>query len=243
MAERVLLADDDELSREVLAVLLQGAGYAVEAVDSGDAALMYVRAIRPLPEVILADMQMPGTSGDALAGRLREACGAGTVLLAMSGSALEGDAGGAFDGFLLKPFSMEELAAAIAGGTAATAGRQNGAEAAVLDEAVYQKLGAAMRRTKLDELYGLCANDAERRIGRMRQAALHGDDETYRREAHAIQGGCGMVGAREMQTLATSLEIRGLRDDYVASLDELMMAGERLRSILVAREAKDDRTT
>jgi len=243
MSLRVLLADDDELSREVLAVLLQDAGYQVEAVDSGDAALMYVRSIRPLPEVALADMQMPGISGEELAGRLREVCGARTVLLAMSGSVPEGAAAKAFDGFLLKPFSMEELAAAIAGAAIAVERGPNGSGAAVLDETVYGQLAASMRGTKLEELYALCVKDAEGRVGKMRQAAAGGDDVIYRREAHAIQGGCGMVGAREMQTLATSLETRGLRDDYVASLDELMLACERLRRMLVARATKDDGTT
>jgi CheY-like chemotaxis protein len=242
MSVRVLVVDDDEVSREVLSVLLQGEGYQTEAVDSGEAALMYLKMVRPLPEVVLADMQMPGTSGDELARRMRETCGAGTVLLAMSGSELEGDAGREFDGFLLKPLSMEELAAAIAGGTAARERRQKDAGVTVLDEAVYGKLSAAMRPVKLNELYALCVNDAEARIGRMREAATDGEDGAYRREAHALQGGCGMVGAREMQALATSLEQRGLRGDHVASLDELTMACERLRRILIEHAGGHIRT-
>ncbi len=233
MAVRVLVVEDDELSREVLAALLEDAGYAVETVDSGDAALLHVRSVRPLPEVVMADMQMPGTSGEELARRLREVCGAGTALLAMSGSALEGGAGEAFDGFLRKPFSMEELAGAIAGGAAAVERGRGRAGAVVLEEAVYAKLAAAMRPAKVGELYELCVEDAERRIEKMRQAASDGDDGAYRREAHALQGGCGMVGAREMQGLAAVLEERGLRGDYVASLEELTMACQRLRRMLV----------
>jgi CheY-like chemotaxis protein len=234
MSVRVLVVDDDEVSREVLSVLLQGEGYQTEAVDSGEAALMYLKMVRPLPEVVLADMQMPGTSGDELARRMRETCGAGREL--------EGDAGREFDGFLLKPLSMEELAAAIAGGTAARERRQKDAGVTVLDEAVYGKLSAAMRPVKLNELYALCVNDAEARIGRMREAATDGEDGAYRREAHALQGGCGMVGAREMQALATSLEQRGLRGDHVASLDELTMACERLRRILIEHAGGHIRT-
>ena len=241
MAVRVLLVDDDELSREVLAVFLQEAGYEVEAVDSGAAALMYLRSVRPLPEVVLTDLQMPGTSGESLAAVLREVCGAGTVLVAMSGSKPDGGAGGTFDGFLLKPFSMEELAAAIAEGTEADGRGRKVADAVILDNAVYRKLSAAMSRGKLEELYALCANDSEGRIGKMRRAASAGDDGAYRREAHAIHGGCGMVGAREMQALATSLEERGVRDDYVASLDELTAACNRLRRILVGHA--DDATS
>jgi CheY-like chemotaxis protein len=234
MGVRVLVVDDDEVSREILAVLLDGEGYVVEAVDSGDAALIYLRSVRPLPGVVLSDMQMPGTSGDELARRMREVCQAGTVLLAMSGSELRGDAGREYDGFLLKPFSMKALAGAISGVGTVAESRAEGAGKTVLDEAVYAKLSASMRRSKLEELYGMCLDDAEGRIAKMRRAASDGEADAYRKEAHAIKGGCGMVGAKEMQTLAGSMEERGLRGDYVASLDELIGACERLRRILVA---------
>jgi CheY-like chemotaxis protein/HPt (histidine-containing phosphotransfer) domain-containing protein len=243
MGLRVLVVDDDELSREVLAVLLQGAGYAVEAVDSGDAALLSLRSVRPLPEVVLADMQMPGTAGGELARRMRGVCGGCTVLLAMSGSELEGDAGREFDGFLLKPFSMEELAGAIAGGAASVERASNGKGVGVLDERVYAKLATSMRRSKLEELYAMCVEDAEGRIAKMQRAASDGDAATYVKEAHAIQGGCGMVGATELQTLATSIEKRGLCGDHVASLDELLRACKRLRRILIAYTHEDDRFT
>src|ERR1700744_1809457 len=114
MAVRILIVDDDELSREVLTLLAVGAGYEVDAVDSGDAALEHVQRVRP--EVVLTDIQMPGTVGDELAQRLRSLCGTGTLLLAMSGSELEDEVGRNFDGFLLKPFTMETLTATISGG-------------------------------------------------------------------------------------------------------------------------------
>ena len=243
MAVRVLVVDDDEVSREVLAVLLEGEGYAVEAVDSGEAAVLYLRMVRPLPGVVLTDMQMPGVSGDALAREMREICGAEAALLAMSGSELEAGAGREFDGFLLKPFSMAELAGAIAGGVARAARGTEGVGAKVLDEAVYAKVAAAMRREKVEELYALCLKDAEGRMAKMRQAAEDGEDGVYRREAHALQGGCGMVGAREMQSLARAMEEQGLRGDYVASLDELVLAMERLRRMLVAHAGNEERAT
>jgi hypothetical protein len=44
-----------------------------------------------------------------------------------------------------------------------------------------------------------------------------------------------MVGALELQTLATSMEKHGLSDDHVASLKEFTVACERLRGMLIAR--------
>ena len=57
---------------------------------------------------------MPGTTGARLAGKLRRACGPATVLLAMSGSRPPEKTIVRFDGFLLKPFKMQEIAAALA---------------------------------------------------------------------------------------------------------------------------------
>ncbi|WP_433968814.1 Hpt domain-containing response regulator [Tunturiibacter gelidiferens] len=237
MPVQILIVDDDELSREVLMLLVERAGYEVEAVESGDAALAHVQRVRPLPEVVLTDMQMPGTAGDELARRLRELCGVGTLLLAMSGSKLEDGTGQEFDGFLLKPFTMKTLAGAISGGSARVERGSSSANGGVLDEDVYGKLSDSMRRSQLEQLYALCLKDAEARIGKMRRATSDGDDAAYKKEAHAVKGGCGMVGAIEMQRLATSMEERGLCDDDVATLDEFMVACERLRRILIARES------
>jgi len=238
----VLVVDDDALSREVLALLLHGAGYAVESADSGDAALLHLQSTPTRPQVVLVDLQMPGTSGQDLARQLRNLCGP-VVLLAMSASEPGDNFAREFDGFLLKPFTMETFAAAIAGKMADAVREPNNTNVAVLNETVHQKLAGSIRRPQLQQLYALCLTDAETRLAAMQQAASNGDDATYRGEAHAIKGGCGMVGAIELQTLATSMEERGLSDDHVASLKQFIVAHERLRRILVAREIIHDRTS
>ncbi len=243
MPVQVLVVDDDALSREVLALLLHGAGYPVETADSGDAALHHLRTAHLAPQVVLADLQMPGTTGNELALRLRGLCGPATTLLAMSASAPGDGSDREFDGFLLKPFTMETFTAAISGLTTKAASEPNGRIATVLDEAVYSRLAASMRRPQLKQLYTFCLADAEVRLATMRAAATSGDDAAYKREAHAIKGGCGMVGALELQTLATSMEERGLSDDHVASLKEFLVACERLRGMLIAREIIHDRTS
>jgi CheY-like chemotaxis protein len=241
MSVRILVVEDDELSREVLALLLQREGYEVESVDSGDAALAHLQTMQPLPEVVLTDLQMPGTTGDALARGLRGLCGAETLLLGMSASELENGTGREFDGFLLKPFGMERLAEAIAGARSAIGNEPSGTVGSVLNGVVYEKLAGSMPQSRLEQLYALCLTDAEGRIASMRRAASDGDDGVYRKGAHAIKGGCGMVGAIELQSLATSMEERGLCDDHIASLDEFMLACERLRRILVAHKIKHNR--
>jgi CheY-like chemotaxis protein len=240
MPVRVLVVDDDALSREVLSLLLHGAGYAVESADSGDAALLHLQSTPTPPQVVLTDLQMPGTSGNKLARQLRSLCGPATTLLAMSAS--EPRDKSEFDSFLQKPFTMEIFAAAIAGKAAKVVTASNSSVTA-LDETVHQKLAASMRRSQLQQLYALCLTDTEARVAVMQRAASSGGDAAYRREAHAIKGGCGMVGALELQTLATSMEERGLSDDHVASLKQFIVAHERLRRILVAREIIHDRVS
>lgn len=236
MPVRVLVVDDDDLSRDVFALLLDNAGYAVDTAESGDAAIQHLQTARPLPEVVLADLQMPGTIAKELARRVRSLCSPATTILAMSASEPEGEATQEFDGLLLKPFTIEEFAAAVAGTKSATAHKSISEDAAILDEAVYRKLAGSMRRPQMEKLYELCLTDVEARLASMRKAASDGDDGAYKREAHAIKGGCGMVGALELQTLATSMEEHGLSDDHVASLQEFLVACERLRGMLIARE-------
>ncbi len=232
MPVRILVVDDDSVSGEVLALLLHSAGYAVETVDSGDAALRLLETASRIPQVVLTDLQMPGTTGNELALRLRALCGPATTLLAMSASVPDDNSSRDFDGFLLKPFAMDALTATIARTDAAKS--PDGATAVVLDESVYGKLAGSMPHPRLEELYALCLSDAEARVAGMRHAASSGDDAAYRRAAHAIKGSCGMVGALELQILATSMEERGLSDDHVASLNEFVRACERLRDMLVA---------
>jgi len=67
---RILLAEDHEDSREALRQLLEHFGASVEAVDSGGAALEALRRSARGPDLILADIRMPGMDGLDLAHRL-----------------------------------------------------------------------------------------------------------------------------------------------------------------------------
>jgi CheY-like chemotaxis protein len=236
---RILVVDDDALSRDVLALLLEHAGFVVVTTDSGDAAMHYLNTIPPpTPDVVLADIQMPGIAGAALAQALRSRCPAGTRLLAMSGSLPRDEVTRGFDRLLLKPFTIEEFAVAIAVNNipAAKVGNAIHQNRTILNETSHGKLAASMRGGRLQQLYALCLADIEERVARMRQAVSNNDGAAFRRDAHAIRGGAGMVGAVELQMLAGALEEDGIPANHVASLDELVFACERLRRILMARK-------
>lgn len=110
---RVLVIDDDPMSRDLLAVLLQAEGYEVECAESGEDAITQILHSATAPGLVLADAQMPGLAGVRLAGELRRVCPPETLLLAMSGSRPSGQAIAKYDGFLLKPFKMEQIAAVL----------------------------------------------------------------------------------------------------------------------------------
>jgi HPt (histidine-containing phosphotransfer) domain-containing protein len=108
----------------------------------------------------------------------------------------------------------------------------------VLDQTVYDKLASSMRPELLDQLYALCLADAKKRVATMREAAARGDDSSYRREAHAIKGGTGMVGAVELQTIASTMEDRGIPANYLATLDEFLIACDRVERMLLAHKTE-----
>jgi CheY-like chemotaxis protein len=245
VSKLLLIVDDDELSREVLSIMGAAAGYEVIAAESGDAALVMLKD-GTQPEVILTDLQMPGTTGAALLEAVRAASKPPMRVVAMSASG-NGIAG--FDAFLRKPFSLDELKSALAGGASNVEGEETGR--IVLDEAVYasfERMGTVKRR----ELYAMCLDDAERRIQRMRRTIQQGDVAAFAREAHGLKGGCGLVGATELHGLAAAMEDEGIarKDagagreghlrDFSSSLegllDQFVVASGRLRRILNAQE-------
>jgi len=114
-AARILIADDNADMRAYLQRLL-GRRWRVEAVADGAAALAAAR--RQTPDLVLADVMMPGMDGFALLRALRtdEATRQAPVLLlsARAGeeASVEGLRAGA-DDYLVKPFSARELLARV----------------------------------------------------------------------------------------------------------------------------------
>jgi CheY-like chemotaxis protein len=233
----VLVVDDDLISRELLQHLLTQRGYSVKTADSGADALQQLsESGEVLPDAVLADLQMPGIRGNSLAEAIRKGSVSDPpVLIAMSATAPDEAVYSSYDTFLLKPFTMDQFAAAISAGNSAPAIESLTGET-VLNPTVYEKLANSMSPERLDQLYSFCLADAHKRIDSMRQAVLTGDDDAYRRLAHSIKGGCGMVGATELQNLATTMEDRGLAANHVATLDEFLLASERLAVMLNARK-------
>jgi DNA-binding response OmpR family regulator len=81
-SHRILIAEDDEPLRRLLWKALTAAGFDVEDVATGDAARDAYN--RRCPDVLLADLVLPGLNGQELASGLRGHC-PDAIMIFMSG--------------------------------------------------------------------------------------------------------------------------------------------------------------
>jgi DNA-binding response OmpR family regulator len=114
----VLLVDDDQRSRELLAIVLTIEGYGVMSADSGARALALIE--QDPPDAVVLDFRMPGMDGPELCARIRALpLPRPLPLIVLSGmddpqarkAALEAGA----DDFVVKPFDRADLRERLAG--------------------------------------------------------------------------------------------------------------------------------
>ena len=122
-SETVLLVEDDDRLRGLVANVLRKRGYTVLEASRGDEALALAERHAATIHLLLSDVVMPGMSGRIVADRVTELRPDTRVLL-MSGysddAVLCGGIETAKMPFIQKPFSMEALAAKIREALSAT---------------------------------------------------------------------------------------------------------------------------
>ena len=110
----VWIADDDRTLRFVLVTALRDAGYAVREFASGAAVLAALEQDAPL--LLLTDLRMPDTDGEALLAALAERGARFPVLVMSAYTDIAATAaayrGGALD-YLAKPFDLDDAVAAV----------------------------------------------------------------------------------------------------------------------------------
>ncbi|MCC7368044.1 MAG: response regulator [Chloroflexi bacterium] len=105
----ILVVDDDEAIRTVVSMVLADEGYRVVMAEHGRAALE--RLASEQPDLILLDMRMPIMDGWELARAYRSSPGphASIVVLSAAQDAAARAAQIDADGYLAKPFDLDEL--------------------------------------------------------------------------------------------------------------------------------------
>jgi signal transduction histidine kinase/CheY-like chemotaxis protein/purine-cytosine permease-like protein len=108
---RVLVVDNEEVDRDLLANLLEPLGFEIVKAASGHACLDLLP--RCAPDAILMDLAMPGIDGWATVRAIRERHLSDAPIAIVSGNAfdkgLDNDVGIAADDFILKPVRVAEL--------------------------------------------------------------------------------------------------------------------------------------
>jgi two-component system OmpR family response regulator len=113
-AQRLLLVDDEDELRSMLAVALRHAGFDVHAVDSGRAALDAADGLEP--DLVVLDVVLPDIDGFEVCRWWRQQGRRTPVVFLTARDGTDDKVRGLTTGgndYLVKPFSLDELVARI----------------------------------------------------------------------------------------------------------------------------------
>jgi two-component system, sensor histidine kinase and response regulator len=218
---RLLLAEDNLINQKVAVAMLSGAGYRVDTVMDGAAAVQ-AAAAHPYA-AILMDCQMPELNGyEATAAiRLQEGITRHTPIIAMTAGARREDRdrclAEGMDGYLAKPVSKDTLLALVARCVkrepviTAPPVRTGyvSADETTFDQAVFDQLRVVANGDEhefLEELVDQFAHDTEPLLGELREALVTGDTPAVGRIAHSIRGSASQLGGRRLALSCSRLE-------------------------------------
>jgi PAS domain S-box-containing protein len=199
---RVLVADDTDLVRDVVARVVGAAGHDAVAVGDGDAAI--AAALRDRFDLVLMDLSMPGTDGLAATRRIRaeaRARGLPRVPIIALTASVDDEAralAAGMDDYLVKPVDVTRLASlcesVAAGGVAAPVDR----------EAFVDRVGGSAQLAA--DVAQLFVAKRDELVKNVRDAVAGGDVETIARAAHGVKGALAMVAAGPAVAAAADLE-------------------------------------
>lgn len=156
----VLIADDERLARERLARMVGQLGHEVMACV-GDGEGLWDAVGRSVPDLVLLDVDMPGEDGVTLGGRLAELSPPPAVIYvtAHPEHALRAFGTHAVD-YLLKPVTLERLAAAFAAAARVTRAQEGAQDRSRVDERhLVARVGRVERLLSLESVICFEASD------------------------------------------------------------------------------------
>jgi two-component system, sensor histidine kinase and response regulator len=256
---RILLAEDNSINQKLAVILLQKAGFSVDAVDNGAAACEGAKTGQY--HAVLMDVQMPEMDGFEATRQIR-AWEAGQnrhiPIIAMTAHAMKGDrercllAG--MDDYVSKPLHprllhsvMDRWVQLPDQGDASATFPEPAADsvveppaAAVVDEKPLDLVSALARfegdRDFFTEMCREFVANLPKRLIELRGALSANDSSTLGRLAHNLKGVSANFSAGPLTHLALELETRGKEEDLSEApglLDQLEAEVKRLESFLV----------
>jgi two-component system, sensor histidine kinase and response regulator len=222
-AGRLLLAEDNLVNQEVAVAMLTNAGYRVDTVLNGAAAVRAVAA--QSYDAILMDCQMPELNGYQATAAIRALEGPDrhTPIIAMTAGARREDRerclAEGMDSYLAKPVSKDALLALVATsirdgahGASPPDRTRSVSPAPVLDRQVVdrlERLGEATGEDLMGQLTDLFLADADVRVAALRDALAANDATGASEAAHTLSGAAGNLGATDLAGLCTTMATNG----------------------------------
>jgi CheY-like chemotaxis protein len=238
---RILIAEDNPVSRGLLQTMLQSEGFKADVVEDGPAVLEALQAQDY--DLLLLDCQMPGKDGDVVTRNIREnpeRYGSDPVIVAITADTTERHReqclAAGMDDFMSKPIRLDALRSGLARWVSMSAARgdaENQTALAQLRRSLVERTGHN-DESFLKDYIGLFLDDTESRLDRMSEALESGEAETIRREGHALKGACLELGADRMVHFCAELSAAATsdnRDEMQIALNELEREFDRLRPV------------
>lgn len=233
---RVLLVEDTETNRRLAQHLLERRGHRVATATTGAAGLELLR--KEDFDVVLLDLRMPGLDGFGVTAALRgEGSRPGVrnvPVVAFTAHAMPGERerclAAGMDGYLLKPFTEEELLEAVeshsSGRRAPAAGASSPEEAGppLLPEDAPGPSGARAELLKrhpgedwlADELLRVFREEAPELKSAVLAAARQGDLALLEIRAHAFKSAAGTAGYLALEDSCRRLEESARAGDWTS---------------------------
>lgn len=244
--KRVLLVEDEDVSREVAVRILTRRGHSVTAAHNGREALEIWEADPTGVDILVTDISMPEMGGMELtrAIRQREAPGGHRLpIYAMTANAMKGDAerclAVGMDGYLSKPIRRDEFlrtieavpceASPAAAAVAAPAVRPPSCDVAALLNSFNRDLGFIAR------LADAFVQVYQGELPPLRAALAQQDGAEVGRRAHRLKGSVGNLHGHALRAIAEALEKdakAGRLPELPRLLGELEAEFPRLQAVL-----------
>jgi signal transduction histidine kinase/CheY-like chemotaxis protein len=243
---KILLAEDNAINQVVASKLLKTRGHEVAVANTGQEVLAALQTRKF--DLILMDVQMPEMDGLEATAKIRESekgSGKRIPIVAMTAHAMKGDRehclGVGMDDYISKPIEIAQLERVLAhfrfvrdGTPTAAAVTKGSAEPSFDRAATLAQLGGD--EELLAEIASMFLADAPRKLDAMRESIARGGALALNRQAHALKGSAGYLGAGAISSMAAKLEAIGKSGDLTQAdeaLQALTQAFENARPLIM----------